>query len=139
LTLVVLLSDPEARGLICIEEPENGIHPAKLDEMVDLLRELAVDPNATPGADNPFRQVIVATHSPGFVQLQKPEDLVFATEARIRGVDGTPARTLRCRPLADTWRARARPDDAVGMTSILAYLSTPPGAQLQIPALRVAG
>ncbi|HET8799509.1 MAG TPA: AAA family ATPase [Thermoanaerobaculia bacterium] len=139
LTLVVLLSDPEARGLICIEEPENGIHPAKLDEMVDLLRELAVDPNATPGADNPFRQVIVATHSPGFVQLQNAEDLVFATEARVRGADDTPARTLRCRPLAGTWRARVKPEDAVGKGSILAYLSDPPGAQLQLPTLRVAG
>ena len=132
LTLVVLLSDPEARGLICIEEPENGIHPAKLDAMVHLLKELAVDPNFTPGPDNPFRQVIVATHSPGFVQLQDPNDLVFALEARVRGEDGTPVRTLRCRPLAETWRARSG-EPTVGMGSILAYLSTPPGAQIELP------
>jgi predicted ATPase len=132
LTLVVLLSDPDARGLICIEEPENGIHPAKLDEMVRLLKELAVDPDYAPGADNPFRQVIVATHSPGFVQLQDPNDLVFAIEARIRGEDGSPIRTLRCRPLAGTWRAK--PDEpTIGMGSILAYLSTPPGAQIELP------
>lgn len=132
LTLAVLLSDPAARGLMCIEEPENGIHPAKIDQMVRLLKELAVDPNHAPGSDNPFRQVIVATHSPSFVQLQDPDDLVFALEARVRGKDGTPIRTLRCRPLAGTWRARLD-EPTVGKGAILAYLSTPPGAQLELP------
>ena len=138
LTLVVLLSDPEARGLICIEEPENGIHPAKLDEMVRLLKELAVDPNHSPGSDNPFRQVIVATHSPGFVQLQDRDDLVLALEARVRDENGTSVRTLRCRPLEGTWRSRPN-EPTAGMGSILAYLSTPPGAQIELPVrLRVA-
>ncbi len=134
LALAVLLADPMLEGLICIEEPENGIHPAKMSEMVDLLRDLAVDPQEKPGGDNPFRQVIVATHSPVFVQLQRPDDLLFAVEARVRRPDGLPARTLRCRPLHDTWRARAG-DPAVGMATILAYLSSPPGAQLEIPEI----
>lgn len=132
LTLAVLLSDPAARGLICIEEPENGIHPAKIGEMVRLLKELAVDPESAPGPDNPFRQVIVATHSPAFVQLQEPDDLVFALEARVRADDGTAMRTLRCRPLDKTWRARSG-EPAIGMVAILAYLSTPPGAQIELP------
>lgn len=135
LTLAVLVTDPMAEGLICIEEPENGIHPAKMQEMVNLLRDLAVDPQESPGPDNPFRQVIVATHSPVFVQLQRPDDLLFAVEARVKGVDGVPARTLRCRPLHDTWRARSG-EPAVGMATILAYLSAPPGAQLEIPELQ---
>ncbi|MGH9421310.1 MAG: AAA family ATPase, partial [Thermoanaerobaculia bacterium] len=83
LTLAILVSDPFAQGLICIEEPENGIHPAKMAEMVNLLRDLAVDADVQPGRDNPFRQVIVATHSPAFVQLihsQNKEDLLFAVE-----------------------------------------------------------
>ncbi len=134
LTLAVLLADPTSEGLICIEEPENGIHPAKMGEMVSLLRDLAVDPQEAPGLDNPFRQVVVATHSPVFVQLQNPDDLLFAMEARVKGPDGLPARTLRCRPLENTWRADAR-DQPVGMATILAYLSAPPGAQLEIPQL----
>lgn len=132
LTLAVLLADPAARGLICIEEPENGIHPAKIGEMVRLLKELAVDPNQEPGVDNPFRQIIVATHSPVFVQLQDPNDLVLALEARVRGADGTPVRTLRCRPLDGTWRTRPG-EPTVGPGSILAYLSTPAGAQIELP------
>jgi predicted ATPase len=132
LTLGVLLQDPESAGLICIEEPENGIHPAKLPEMVRLLRDLAVDTSEAPGADNPFRQVIVATHSPAFVQLQEPDDLLFAIEARVRAIDGGAVRTLRCRALNDTWRAR-NAEPGVGLGTILAYLSSPPGAQLELP------
>jgi predicted ATPase len=134
LTLSVLLADPSARGLICIEEPENGIHPAKIGEMARLLKELAVDTQYPPGPDNPFRQIVVATHSPAFVQLQDPDDLVFALEARIRGQDGMPVSTLRCRALAHTWRAKSD-EPTVGQGTILAYLSAPPGAQLELPSL----
>ena len=138
LTLSVLVADPEAEGVLCIEEPENGIHPAKMSEMVRLLRDLAVDATRAPGAENPFRQVIIATHSPVFVQLQNHDDLLFATEARVRGDDGRPIRTLRCRPLGDTWRATAG-GSPVGMATILAYLSAPPGAQLELPTISGTG
>lgn len=131
LTLAILATDPQAQGLICIEEPENGIHPAKMAEMVNLLKDLAVDPKEAPSFENPFRQVIVATHSPPFVQLQDPADLLFALETRMKGPDGRPIRTLRCRPLENTWRAAAG-EPTVGMATILAYLSSPPGAQLEL-------
>jgi predicted ATPase len=134
LTLAVLVADPDAQGVVCIEEPENGIHPAKMAEMVRLLRDLAVDAKKPPGVENPFRQVIIATHSPVFVQLQSQDDLLFATEARVKGPRGGAARTLRCRPLSDTWRAKSG-EAPVGMATILAYLSAPPGAQLELPAL----
>lgn len=132
LTLAVLGIDPQAQGLICIEEPENGIHPAKMAEMVNLLKALAVNPKEELGFENPFRQVIVATHSPVFVQLQDPADLLFALETRIKGPSGRPLRTLRCRPLDNTWRAAAN-EPTVGKATILAYLSAPPGAQLELP------
>lgn len=134
LTLAVLLADPESAELICIEEPENGIHPAKLPQMVQLLKDLAVDPNEPPGDENPFRQVIVATHSPAFVQLQQRDDLLFAMEARVRTQSGDSMRTLRCRALDDTWRGRSG-EPTVGIGTILAYLSSPPGAQLDLPHL----
>lgn len=136
LTLAIILSDPSATGLICIEEPENGIHPAKISQMVKLLQDLALDPNQSPGEDNPFRQVIVATHSPAFVQLQQREDLLFALDTRIKGT-GQPIRTLRCRPLEGTWRTK-HGVDSVGMATIMDYLSEPPEAhlkQLSLPIL----
>jgi len=137
LTLAILVSDPFAQGLVCIEEPENGIHPAKMSEMVSLLRDLAVDARLPPGHDNPFRQVIVATHSPAFVQLihsQDKQDLLFAVETMVRGASGKPERTVRCRPLYGTWRSDES-DPGVGVGTIMAYLSSPRGAQLPLLGL----
>jgi predicted ATPase len=134
LVLSVLVEDSEAEGVLCIEEPENGIHPAKMSEMVRLLTDLAVDTRKKPGLENPFRQVIIASHSPVFVQLQQHDDLLFAIETKVKGKGGRPIRTLRCRPLSETWRAKAG-ESPVGMGTILAYLSAPPGAQLQLPNL----
>src|SRR5262249_56565164 len=76
LALCVLLEDPSVTGVLCVEEPENGIHPANIEALVELVRDLAVDPSRAPGRDNPFRQVIVNTHSPAIVQLVGPADLL---------------------------------------------------------------
>lgn len=61
LTLCTLLHDPDHRGIICFEEPENGVHPSRLKEMVGLLRRLSVD---FQEEQEELRQIIVNTHSP---------------------------------------------------------------------------
>ncbi|WP_245833735.1 AAA family ATPase [Streptomyces aidingensis] len=129
LALCVLLEDPSVRGMICMEEPENGIHPANLVPMVELVQDLAVDPTITPDADNPFRQVLINTHSPGVVQLVRPDDLLFADTAVLRLKNGNMARALRLRPLRDTWRVADGRRDYVTKADILPYLTMPPGAQ----------
>jgi predicted ATPase len=131
LALCILDNDPRVEGLFCMEEPENGIHPERIGAMVDLVRGLAVDPDQTPGDDNPFRQAIVNTHSPGFVQLQNKEDLLFAKPVTIRGPHVRPVRTMRLLPVRDTWRTRDE-ERGVGRTEILAYLTSPPGTQLTL-------
>lgn len=133
LALCVMAEDPSARGVICMEEPENGIHPAKMEAMVELLHDLVVDPQEPPDDKfNPLRQVIVATHSPAFVQLQNPDDLLFATGTQVRApLNGHPTPTLRCRPLNGTWRTSGK-KSGVDVGTILAYLTAPPGAQLRI-------
>lgn len=134
LALSILQEDPEFRGLVCLEEPENGIHPEKIPAMLDLLRDLAVDSEVAVGGDNPLRQVVVATHSPHFVQHlynRQKGDLLFATEAKTLGPSGRPASILRCHPLEKTWRAE-RGGKPVGLARVLAYLTTPRGAQTQL-------
>ena len=61
LTLCVFQHDSKHQGLMCFEEPENGIHPARLSEMAQLIRELSVDFTSEETA--PLRQVLVNTHS----------------------------------------------------------------------------
>ncbi|CAM5361205.1 AAA family ATPase [Streptomyces viridochromogenes] len=132
LALCVLLEDPQVHGLLCMEEPENGIHPANLSAMVDLVRDLAVNPSLPVDEDNPFRQVLINTHSPGVVQLVDPADLLIADTTTVRGADGKAARGLRLRPLADTWRAGGVGKGYGTKADILAYLTAPPEARLTL-------
>ncbi len=134
LALAVLLEDPEAEGVICMEEPENGIHPANLEAMAELLRDLAVDPTEPPGDDNPLRQVIVNTHSPALVQLLEPAELLFATTRAVKDADGV-ARVLRLAPLSETWRAERSAEPPVAKAEILPYLTSPPGSQLRLDSI----
>lgn len=121
LTLAVLVEDPDFHGLVCIEEPENGIHPGKMQALVELLKEMAVDPTFKPDIDegNPMRQVIIATHSPYFVQLLSQKDLLIALQPLTRGPSGKPTRTVECWPLSETWRCRDN-NEWLGLASILA-------------------
>lgn len=65
LTLCILEYDDKHTGLLCFEEPENGIHPFRMKAMARLLKDLSVDFSDT---DLPLRQVIVNTHSPVLVK-----------------------------------------------------------------------
>ncbi len=57
LALAVLDLDPEAQGLLCLEEPENGIHPERIPAMLRLLQDIATDVDEPIGVDNPLRQL----------------------------------------------------------------------------------
>ena len=105
LALAILAEDPKAQSLLCIEEPENGVHPERLDSMANLVRDLAVDADDELEEGNVMRQAILATHSPYFLQLQNREDVLLAKEV-VQGKDGEPVRILRCYPLEKTWRAK---------------------------------
>lgn len=138
LALAVLLETPDWQGVYCMEEPENGMHPASLPAMIDILRDLSVDPEYPPGPDNPLRQVIANTHSPALVQLLHPDDLLLASTGFARvdtcareGADEV-ARILRLAPLRGTWRDGRGPTPAVTKAEILPYLTSPVGAQLTL-------
>ena len=64
LALCILEYDDRHTGLLCFEEPENGIHPFRIKAMTELLKDLSVDFNEI---EIPLRQVIVNTHSPVLV------------------------------------------------------------------------
>ena len=131
LALAILLEDSDSRGTICMEEPENGLHPGNLNAMVDLLRDLAVDTYDSPGEDNPFRQVIVNTHSPHFVQLLQHEELLLA-KARFSPRNGAVLRVLQLAPLINTWRDGRQSVTSVNMASILPYLTGPLNPNLSL-------
>ncbi|MGW3348585.1 AAA family ATPase [Nonomuraea rubra] len=132
LALCVLLEDPTVSGLICMEEPENGIHPANLPAIVELVRDLAVDPREGPGMENPFRQVIVNTHSPGVVQLCDPDDLLLAAVVPQKTSDGTVASSLSLLPFRGSWRT-ATENPVFSEADLVEFLTPPPGRHIQLP------
>ncbi len=99
LALAVLELDRSWRGTLCMEEPENGIHPTRIPAILDLLQSLATDIDAEVDDSNPLRQVIINTHSPEVAALV-PEDSLLVTDPRSVRSGG-----LQLLPLAATWRA----------------------------------
>jgi energy-coupling factor transporter ATP-binding protein EcfA2 len=60
LALCALTVNPWGGSLLAFEEPENGVHPRRLELIVELLASLAAEQG---------RQVIVTTHSPLFCDV----------------------------------------------------------------------
>ncbi|MEM0995976.1 MAG: ATP-binding protein [Bacteroidota bacterium] len=60
IALCIFLFDNSHDGLLCYEEPENGIHPFRIKALAELLKDLGVDFSQTT---MPLRQIIVNTHS----------------------------------------------------------------------------
>ena len=122
LVLATLRLDPQARGLICLEEPENGIHPERIPAIVQLLRDIAVDPQYAVGEENPLRQVVVNTHSPEVVQNITADELLII-EDQTYAVNGARGRVAAVQVPEDSWRARAMPDaDRVAPGTVRWYL-----------------
>lgn len=71
LTLVTLRNDPHYRGVLCFEEPENGVQPQRLDNMLDVLRSLATDFDR----DTHLRQILINTHSPAFMARMTSDEI----------------------------------------------------------------
>jgi predicted ATPase len=85
--------------LVAIEEPERGLHPYLLGEVVKLLRDLAtgkLGPRAI--------QVVLATHSAELLEFVRPEEVRFLDRlpedgsVRVRQIDIT----------SPTWQAAWR-------------------------------
>lgn len=113
LALAVMEADPETTGTICLEEPENGIHPARIPVMVRLLQDLASDIGMPVDSDNPLRQVIVNTHSPMLVRHVPAESLLF-----VRSELGV----LESFAPAESWRVRKSGVRKTTVDQILDYL-----------------
>lgn len=122
LVLTTLAYDPQVRGVICLEEPENGIHPERITAMVRLLKDIAVDSEREVGPENPLRQVVVNTHSTEVFQNVEKSDLVYFDEEN-RPINGTRARVASVKVPYGEWRAKGlTPDKILAPGKIQSYL-----------------
>lgn len=73
LAYLAVLYLPEPPRLLLIEEPENGIHPRRLRDILTILRDLVHEQSHT--------QVVLTTHSPYAVDLFEPEEVTLCTKS----------------------------------------------------------
>ena len=71
LAYLAILYLPEPPRMLLVEEPENGIHPKRLREVLGILRDLVQEQSHT--------QVVLTTHSPYALDLFKPEEVTLCT------------------------------------------------------------
>ena len=96
-------------GLIALEEPENGIHPAKIEAMLGLLRSLSQPEEPEGPKSGRLRQVLVNTHSPYLVEevlRRAPDDVLCAVLWTRQDPDGRRSSSASFHPLAGTWRVQ---------------------------------
>jgi predicted ATPase len=123
LALAVLELDPQTPGVICLEEPENGIHPDRIPAMLRLLQEIATDPTEPADETNPLRQVIVSTHSPSVVAAVPDTSLLLARpEIDLKEQQQFSKVVFACLP--KNWRNRSEPKcPEVSKGEMLSYLN----------------
>jgi predicted ATPase len=78
LALLTIAYLPEPPSIVCLEEPDHGLHPRLLRDVKDALYRLAY-PEGSGEQRDPV-QVIATTHNPYFLDLfrEHPEEIVIA-------------------------------------------------------------
>jgi predicted ATPase len=124
LAYLAILYRPQGKRprVLLVEEPENGVHPKRLRDVVTILRELVREQSHT--------QVVLTTHSPYALDLFKPEEVTLCTmqgngEVKTTRLSESPAVTNQTDvfTLGEIWTAEG--DDAIAQ----AQETTGEGAQ----------
>jgi predicted ATPase len=98
LGFLALAHVPDPPTLLLIEEPENGIYPMRLGEVITLLRQLVIRAEGVR-----FPQIIMSTHSPYVLSFFEPEEVTFLSRP-----SEPPDAPVRARPLRDAPHIRER-------------------------------
>ena len=89
---------PNPPTLLLVEEPENGVYPKRLGEVIKILKQM-VHREEGPR----FPQIILTTHSPFVLSFFQPEEVTFLSRPK----DG-PDAPVRARPLRDAPKIKER-------------------------------
>ncbi len=127
LGLAIIEQDSMCSGLVCLEEPENGINPQKIEQMVALLMDMATNTNEAIINENPLRQVIINTHSPIVVSSVAVEMVYLAKSREIFMPEFN--KKIKCTGFAalpNTWRTEGENPlaEKISMGELTAYNRT---------------
>jgi predicted ATPase len=102
LALLAAAHDPGHEGVLMFEEPENGLHPSRVPQLLSRLRARTTDRRTLTTGQ--ARQTLVTTHSPVALAaaLEEAPDSVIFLDTVTRFGDGQPPRRLtRARKVAE--------------------------------------
>ena len=74
LALLTLVNDPNRGGVLCFEEPENGVHEGRIPALIELLR----DSTRIDDGDETYFQIILNTHSPAVMMALENDEIIAA-------------------------------------------------------------
>lgn len=89
LGFLALIHSPKAPKLLLIEEPEKGVYPRRLEQVIELIRKLHASKNAKE-----VPQIVMTTHSPYLLSSFGPEEVTLMSRDERTGL-------VRARPLRD--------------------------------------
>jgi predicted ATPase len=72
LAYLTILSLPQPPKVILLDEPENGIHPKRLRDVISILRDLVGQRRQS--------QIVLTTHSPYALDMFKPEEVTVCRQ-----------------------------------------------------------
>ena len=104
LALLTALETMPEHGLLCIEEPEHGLHPLVFGPLLDVIREYC-PPDGT-------RQVLLTTHSPDVIDAAEPAEVVVVERNAAGATEFSRLSATRLRRwlqefrLGELWRMR---------------------------------
>jgi predicted ATPase len=99
LALLALLRDPQHRGVLCFEEPENGVHKSRLERLMEFLQESCAQPAAKEvEPDGSLLQIIVNTHSMVAARAVKKTIILAEMVEIVGGGAEEPRRCTRMTP-----------------------------------------
>lgn len=84
LALLAVIDNPNRQGILCFEEPENGVHEGRIPDLINLLREAT----EVQDEDGDYFQVLLNTHSPAVMRALNPEEVLFADMVRSMSAEG---------------------------------------------------
>lgn len=126
LALVTLRNDPNYRGVLTFEEPENGVAPQAMTQALRTLESLAADLDSNE--DDVPSQVLVNSHSPSLLTNLPPETFLFTYMA------GTKPRATRMVEITLTNQARLDPAERqqvlYTLDQVLAFMRAEPYHEL---------
>ena len=141
LVLCILKYDPQHKGLLCFEEPENGVHPFRLHSILEILNGLVTNFESEEDQELPLRQLISNTHSPVLVSdvvrinstINSTIKLMYAKlvthiepkQSHLKITKVIPVQTKVIKEqLTNNHSLSTKPEDYITATELIRYLQT---------------